>query len=90
MSQWPIIFPSLLPQPTTINFPSDFFFVFLCFWTFFFVWLHVLTILFIHLHYTCMCLILNNLLGLEYLWTIQKRRKEDLRLQKRKNGDEEE
>lgn len=31
-----------------------------------------------------MCLILNNLLGLEYLWTIQKRKKRDLRQQKKR------
>jgi len=83
MSQWPIIFLFLF---TTNNdkFSFQFFFVWTFSFSLSFVWLHVLTFLFIHVYYTCMCLILNNLLGLEYLWTIQKRRKEDLRQQKKK------
>lgn len=78
MSQWPIIFLFLL---TTNN--DKFSFQFFCvdFLLLIFLCLASCSYIFI---YTCMCLILNNLLGLEYLWTIQKRRKEDLRQQKKK------
>lgn len=80
MSQWPIIFLSL---PTTNN--DKFSFQFFCvdFLLLIFLCLASCSYIFI---YTCMCLILNNLLGLEYLWTIQKRRKEDLRQQKKEKA----